>query len=248
MTSKILFLIGSGANIGAATVKTFLTAGWRVAQASRSAKTEDSTPDNLHLFVDLAKPETVTEAFKEVRAKLGELNAVIYNAAAHHMGGAPNPLFHPALSDFTTDLTINTTSAFVAAREALTSFQSPSRSSPSIPKTFSYTGNLLNEQNPTPGLLTLGVGKNATAYMIAEADAVYGNRETSPVKGGGARFYYVAERLEDGRSPYQAISGQGHAEFFLELAEGRAGDDVPWQATFVSGKGYTKFAYRGMQL
>lgn len=79
MTSKILFLIGSGANIGAATVRTFLAAGWKVAQASRSAKAEESTSENLRLFIDLAKPETVTEAFKEVRAKLGEPNAVIYN-------------------------------------------------------------------------------------------------------------------------------------------------------------------------
>lgn len=100
---------------------------------------------------------------------------------------------------------------------------------------FAFTGNLLNEQKPLPGLLTLGVGKSATAYLIAEANAVY--------KPKGYDFYYVDERVASGAPPYNNISGSGHAEFFLDLAEGKAGD-VPWQATFVSGKGYQQFPIR----
>lgn len=79
MASKILLFIGSGANIGASTVKTFLGAGYKVAQASRSLKPEDSTEDNLHLLVDATKPESITKAFEETRKKLGEPNVVIYN-------------------------------------------------------------------------------------------------------------------------------------------------------------------------
>ena len=80
MTSKpVLFLIGSGANIGASTVKTFLANGYKVAQASRSAKSADSTQDNLHVALDITKPDTITEAFQTVRQKLGEPSVVIYN-------------------------------------------------------------------------------------------------------------------------------------------------------------------------
>ncbi|PPJ61365.1 hypothetical protein CBER1_09460 [Cercospora berteroae] len=236
MASKILLFIGSGANIGASTVKTFLAAGYKVAQASRSLKPEDSTEDNLHLVVDATKPESITKAFEETRKKLGEPNVVIYNAAAAHFGGGADTLNHVSLSDFTTDLTINTTSPFVAAQEALKSFNTlPSATR----KTFFFTGNLLNEQKAIPGLLTLGVGKSATAYLIAEADLVYRKQ--------GIRFHYVDERTEVGGPIYNGVSGEGHANFFLALAEGGKGDEVPWQATFVSGKGYVEFPIRGVE-
>lgn len=35
------------------------------------------------------------------------------------------------------------------------------------------------------------------------------------------------------------LDGDAHAEFYAELAGG--GDEVPWHATFVKGKGYVKF-------
>ncbi|KAM3416237.1 hypothetical protein BST61_g7843 [Cercospora zeina] len=237
MASKVLLFIGSGARIGASTVKTFLKAGYKVAQASRSLKPEESTEDDLHLVIDATEPESITAAFEETRKKLGEPNVVIYNVAAVHFVEASDPLPHISLSDFTTDLAINTTSAFMAAREALTSFNTHPYSTR---KTFLYTGNVLNEQNPIPGFLTNGVGKSATAYLIAEADEIY--------KKKGIRFHFVDERSAEGKPMYNRISGDGHAEFFLKLAEGGKGDEVPWQATFVSGKGYAQFPVRGVEL
>lgn len=70
------------------------------------------------------------------------------------------------------DLNVNTVSAFVAAQQALQSFEKlPS----SAAQTFIYTGNILNTVTMPP-LLDLGVGKSATAHIIESAAAVYGDR------------------------------------------------------------------------
>jgi hypothetical protein len=135
-----------------------------------------------------------------------------------------------SVPDFTDDITGSVISGFVAARESVASFKElPGTAS----RTFMYTGNLLNEGKAMPGLLTLGVGKSAAAYLVSEASESY--------KPKGYRFYYVDERVESGALKGRAISGTAHADFFLALAEGKAGD-VPWQATFVEGIGYKKFA------
>jgi hypothetical protein len=89
--------------------------------------------------------------------------------------GAPNnpeePLSIP-LADFTRDLHVSTTSAFVAAQQAALSFERlPDHRS----KTFIYTGNILNE-TIIAGLLDGGVGKSATAHIIRSAAAAYSNK------------------------------------------------------------------------
>jgi hypothetical protein len=84
---------------------------------------------------------------------------------------AKNPLSLP-LADFTRDFNINTTSAFVAAQQAVLAFeQLPDSAS----RTFIYTGNILNETTMAP-LLDLGVGKSATAHIIQSAAAAYKDR------------------------------------------------------------------------
>ena len=87
----------------------------------------------------------------------------------------PNDAKHPfslALDDFTKDLSINTTSAFAAAQQAVLGFQElPDSAS----KTFIYTGNKLNTMTLAP-LLDLGVGKSATAHMIESAALAYADR------------------------------------------------------------------------
>jgi hypothetical protein len=84
---------------------------------------------------------------------------------------AKNPLSLP-LADFTRDFNINTTSAFVAAQQAVLAFeQLPDSAS----RTFIYTGNILNETTIAP-LLDLGVGKSATAHIIQSAAAAYKDR------------------------------------------------------------------------
>lgn len=96
------------------------------------------------------------------------------NFCSHFEAAAvtPNPPNDPLslqLADFTRDLNINTTSAFVAAQQAALGFaQLPDSAS----RTFIYTGNILNETVIAP-LLDLGVGKSATAHIIKSAAAAY---------------------------------------------------------------------------
>jgi hypothetical protein len=85
------------------------------------------------------------------------------------MNDAKNPLVSLPLADFTRDLTINTTSAFVAAQQAVLSFK---ELPDSAARTFIYTGNILNEM-PLAPFLDLGVGKSATAHIIQSAAAAY---------------------------------------------------------------------------
>jgi len=61
---------------------------------------------------------------------------------------------------------------------------------------------------------------------------------TSRFSSKGVRFYYVDERTPEGKAMH-AISGPGHAEFFLKLAE-KDGQGKPL-ATFVRGKGHVSF-------
>lgn len=51
-----------------------------------------------------------------------------------------------------------------------------------------------------------------------------------------SRFFYADERHEDGKIKGMQLDGEAHGDFFAELAthEGK----VPWDATFVKGKGY----------
>lgn len=53
------------------------------------------------------------------------------------------------------------------------------------------------------------------------------------------RFFYADQRQADGGAAYMALDGEAHAEFFSQLVTHEG--DIPWQATFVKGKGYVQF-------
>ena len=80
--------------------------------------------------------------------------------------------------------------------------------------------------------LLLGLTKSSTWYMIQSLVA------TPRFISAGYRFYYVDERTPAGKAMH-GISGPAHAEVFLELAENE--DQGEALATFVRGKGYTRF-------
>ncbi|KAK1060372.1 hypothetical protein LTR74_011915 [Friedmanniomyces endolithicus] len=227
MSKPIAFIIGAGKNIGASTTKALQAKGYRVARAARTINPDDSKGDDLFLKCDLTKPETVSSLFAALRKSWGEPSVVIYNAAAAHFTPKTDT-FSASLSDFVSDMSVNTVSAYVAIQEALAGFNTLP---PSASKAFLYTGNILNLE-PILGLQTCGAGKSATAHLIQVASLTYRER--------GLKFHYVDERMADGRPaihPY--VDGPAHAEFFLELM---GTTEVPWLATFVAGKGYTDFA------
>jgi hypothetical protein len=89
-------------------------------------------------------------------------------AGASTFNNAKDPL-SLSVADFNRDFTINTTSVLAAAHQAVTGFQAlPDTAS----RTFIYTGNCLNVSPMAPAL-SLGMGKSATAHLIASASQAY---------------------------------------------------------------------------
>jgi NAD(P)-dependent dehydrogenase (short-subunit alcohol dehydrogenase family) len=116
--------------------------------------------------VTSSNPSSVLETFNKVRYQLGIPSVVIYNAYGHHNVAQNDPLdLH--LETFQQSLNANTTSTFLAAQQAVEGFRELPAS---MNKTFIYTGNMLNTTT-MPSLLTLGLGKKATSYLI-EASAI----------------------------------------------------------------------------
>lgn len=77
MSSKVVFILGAGANIGSAVAKKFFDSGFKVAVASRTNSQDFN--NYTHVKVDLDDPTSVPAAFDSVRKSLGEPNIVIYN-------------------------------------------------------------------------------------------------------------------------------------------------------------------------
>lgn len=83
-----------------------------------------------------------------------------------------------------------------------------------------------------PPLITLGVGKAATAHVVQIAATSY--------KEKGFKFYYADERRANGAPVSNDIDGPAAAEHYLKLAEGEKQE--PWLQTFVKGIGYKDFS------
>ena len=83
---RTLLLTGASRGIGHATVKRFSSAGWRVISCSRQPFPEDcpwEAGEEDHIQVDLADPDNLTLAIKEIKNRLdgGRLEALVNNAA-----------------------------------------------------------------------------------------------------------------------------------------------------------------------
>lgn len=83
-----------------------------------------------------------------------------------------NPFTLP-LESLTKTVTVNTFSAYAAAREAVTAFAEVPTSD--TPPTFIFTGNCTNVQ-AIPPLLDLGVSKSAAAHFIEIGSMSYGEK------------------------------------------------------------------------
>ena len=93
---------------------------------------------------------------------------ILMTAASGKAVPAKTP-FDLSMDDFHRDLSVNTASVLVAAKEATESFKVlPS----GMKKTFIFTGNILNTEPILP-LFSAGMGKSATAHLIAAASMAY---------------------------------------------------------------------------
>lgn len=149
------------------------------------------------------------------------------------------------MATFNRENTINITSAFVAAQQAVLGFaELPSNAA----KSFFYTGNILNVEG-IPGFIVQGTGKSGAAHMMMAAAAAYKDQGYKYVIVVRLvinlekyltvfRFYYVDERKADGSAKYR-VDGEAHGKHFWELAEAKS--QGPWLQTFVKGMGYKIF-------
>ncbi|KZT25025.1 putative short-chain dehydrogenase [Neolentinus lepideus HHB14362 ss-1] len=225
MSSPVLLVLGAGPGVGLAAARKFAQHGYKVALAARNPSEETSKAADLVVKIDFSDPSAVASTFEKVKGALGIPSVVVYNAYSWHPSEV-DP-FSVSVADFQTDLAVNTTSAFAAAKEAVKGFESLPKDSS---KTFIFTGNILNVRQMLI-FTSIGAGKSATAHIIANAAAAYLSK--------GFKFYYADERTPDGGPVNKDIDAHAHAEFFYNLA--RDPKQGPWLATFVKDKGYVDF-------
>jgi len=228
--NPVVLILGSGPRVGASVAKKFASNGYKVAIASRSGDSTKTSEGYFSLKADFTKPDTIPAVFKAVKTEFNAApSVVVYNAAALTPPPNKDSIFSLASEIVESDLRINTISPYVAAQQAVSGWETLPKDTK---KTFIYTGNILNVAVfPSPMMLTLGIGKAASAYWVGVADLLH-----SPQ---GSRFFYTDERYDDGKLKGGAIDGDAHAEFYAQLADHEG--NVPWHATFVKDKGYVQF-------
>ncbi|KAF6813028.1 short-chain dehydrogenase [Colletotrichum sojae] len=153
-TSLVALILGAGPKVGLPAAKAFASKGYKVAIAARSLNEVDSTNNQLNIKSDFANPDDVVKAFAKVKKELGIPSVVIYNAGAATFAPPGDP-FAISLDAFQRDMTVNNTSVFVAAQQAVLGFaELPA----DAPRAFFFTGNILNV-TPLPQFLESGAGK-----------------------------------------------------------------------------------------
>jgi NAD(P)-dependent dehydrogenase (short-subunit alcohol dehydrogenase family) len=250
--NRVILILGSGPKVGASVAANFASNGYKVAVASRSGTGSKTAEGYLSLKADLFTPASVPPLFAAIQAEFHTApSVVVYNAAALTVPPVADSLFSVPAEKFDADLNINSITPYVAAQQAVGGWASLPNETP---KTFIYTGNILNRTIlPRAVFLTAGAGKSAAAYWVGLADTLYGAdgyRQVDSMAGIPnllflthltSRFFYADERHPDGAPRLDGSDGEAHAEFFAQLASHEESKDVPWEATFVKGKGYVSF-------
>ncbi|KAF2500524.1 putative short-chain dehydrogenase [Lophium mytilinum] len=221
MAPKTALIIGAGKNIGAAVAKSLKDQGYSVALVSRKPDPKAAEASGYTAFsADVAKPESVRAAFKEVGEKLGAPSVVVYNAAAFTFPTDPSDPFSAGAEAFAADVAVNSVGGFVALQEAVAAFKTVDDAS--TPKVFIATGNVLPFK-PVVFAGTLGAGKAALAHLVDVSIQAFG--------GKGYRFYFASQVNKDGNPvDYPELSGEAHAKVYAQLlAEKEQG---PWEVRF----------------
>ncbi|KAK9350224.1 hypothetical protein V1523DRAFT_429265 [Lipomyces doorenjongii] len=172
----------------------FASRGYKVALAARSL--DEAADNQLNITSDFANSDDVVNAFKRV-------NKVFVSASTLT---PPQDPFALPLAAFNRDVTMNITSAFVAAQQAAFGFaQLPASAS----RTFIYTGNILNV-NILPSFLDQGVGKFYYGdERKADGAAIYRVDGEAHAK----LFWELAEAKTQGPWLQTFVKGVGYKDF-----------------------------------
>ncbi|HEX6865830.1 MAG TPA: SDR family NAD(P)-dependent oxidoreductase [Caulobacteraceae bacterium] len=91
---KVAVVAGAGPGHGAALAKRFAQAGYAVAMLARSQDTLDALENEIDgargYACDIASPDEVAKTFAAIRADLGEVDALLYNAGPGVFGDVEN--------------------------------------------------------------------------------------------------------------------------------------------------------------
>jgi NAD(P)-dependent dehydrogenase (short-subunit alcohol dehydrogenase family) len=174
-TTPIVLILGAGPRIGTAVAEKFASIGYNVAVASRKGTDAKTGTGILSLKADFTKPNSIPALFEAVRTEFKAApSVVVYNAPATTPPPEKDSLFSISAESVASDLNVNTVSAYVAAQQAVAGWDTLPED---VKKTFIYTGNALNVMvMPVPMLMTLGMGKSASAHWIGLADAIYSSK------------------------------------------------------------------------
>lgn len=78
-SSKVVLILGAGANVGQHVARQFASKGYKVATTSRSEKATEGISESVHIAADLSKPESVAGVFSQLKASVGIPSVVVYN-------------------------------------------------------------------------------------------------------------------------------------------------------------------------
>ena len=173
--NPVILILGAGPRIGASVAEKFASNGYKVAVASRSGSGTKTAKGFLSLRADFTKPDSIPALFDAVRTEFHTSpSVVVYNAAALTNPSDKDSPFSISAESVVLDLNVNTISAYVAAQQAISGWETLPKETK---KTFIYTGNIMNVSIvPMPLMLDLGMGKSASAFWIGLADAMYSGR------------------------------------------------------------------------
>lgn len=79
VSPPVVFILGSGANLGAGIAKAFAAKGYKVAHSSRNADPKKNNKDEIFVPLDLTDPSAIAGAFAHVKEQLGIPSVVVYN-------------------------------------------------------------------------------------------------------------------------------------------------------------------------
>ncbi|KAI1321564.1 NAD(P)-binding protein [Xylariaceae sp. FL0255] len=224
----VVLVIAAGPGVGRAVAETFLGAGCTVAVASRSQKLD--SPKYSSYEFDASQAKTIPTLFEKVKKDVGIPSVVVYNV---YKNGDRSTFDFDELETFEKGLHANTVLFVAASRVAVDSFDTLVAQGKLGPEgaTLIYIGNICNEA-AFPGFMTMMMGKAASANFID----YMANRA---LKDKPYSFYYADERDPNRRPMYQGATPQPHVDEYLKLAQ--EPKQLPWQHTFVKGKGYVSF-------
>lgn len=114
---KVCAVIGVGPGNGAALARRFAADGYAVALMARSAKNTSALAEELadarSFACDVGDAESVASAFAAVRAEMGEVDVVVFNAGSGVFGA----LDDVSAADFEASWRVNSLGLFLVAKE-----------------------------------------------------------------------------------------------------------------------------------